>query len=87
MWSDIKTQLDRVSRSFALCIPLLEDGLKETIGISYLLLRALDSIEDSTYEREQKELLYKRFLKLIEEMPQNESGVRYLNKKLGLGSK
>ena len=65
MWSDIKTQLDRVSRSFALCIPLLEDGLKETVGISYLLLRALDSIEDSEIERKKKEELYAHFSELI----------------------
>ena len=89
MWSDIKTQLDRVSRSFALCIPLLEDGLKETIGLSYLLLRALDCIEDSQIEKEKKELLYSLFSDLIKnsDKKNNEATIALFEKREWKGIK
>lgn len=39
-------QLQRVSRSFALVIPLLEPPLREQIAVAYLLCRVCDNIED-----------------------------------------
>lgn len=65
MWLDIKKQLDLVSRSFALCIPLLDEGLREIVGLAYLMLRALDCIEDSKMDNASKKLTYEKFLKLI----------------------
>ncbi len=42
-----QSHLDEVSRSFAFCIAQLKSPLKEWVGLSYLLLRVLDTIEDS----------------------------------------
>ncbi len=41
--------LDRVSRSFAFCIRQLPDPLRDWIGLSYLLCRIVDTIEDSVW--------------------------------------
>lgn len=67
MWKDIKYQLDRVSRSFALCIPVLEHGLREIVGLAYILLRILDSIEDSLLDKKTKERLFTKFIHLLSE--------------------
>ncbi len=40
--------LQGVSRTFALGIDLLEDPLRDEIGVAYLVCRILDTIEDST---------------------------------------
>lgn len=42
-----QSHLNRVSRSFAFCIRVLNEPYRETLSIAYLLLRILDSIEDS----------------------------------------
>ena len=60
-WEEILQNLNLVSRSFALCIPTLEGQLRDQIGLSYLLLRALDSIEDSTLPEDKKDFLFKAF--------------------------
>ena len=39
--------LDRTSRTFALCIPMLPQSLHRQVGIAYLLFRVADTIEDS----------------------------------------
>lgn len=41
--------LDRVSRSFAFCIKQLTSPMREWVGLSYLLCRILDTIEDSAW--------------------------------------
>ena len=41
--------LDRVSRSFAFCIARLDGALRERVGLSYLLCRLLDTIEDADW--------------------------------------
>jgi phytoene/squalene synthetase len=41
--------LDRVSRSFAFCIRQLPSPLREWVGLSYLLCRIVDTIEDSSW--------------------------------------
>lgn len=46
----IQTHLDRVSRSFAFCIRQLPEPLRQWVGISYLLCRIIDTIEDSEFE-------------------------------------
>jgi len=38
--------LQKTSRTFALSIPLLPEGLQRTVGIAYLLFRIADTIED-----------------------------------------
>lgn len=42
--------LDQVSRSFAYCIANLKNPLKEWVGLSYLLFRVLDTIEDAPWK-------------------------------------
>ncbi len=44
-----QTHLDRVSRSFAFCIRQLPDPLRSWVGLSYLLCRILDTVEDSPW--------------------------------------
>src|SRR3954469_12893821 len=41
--------LDAVSRSFALCIPQLDEPFGPRVALSYLLLRVLDTVEDATF--------------------------------------
>ncbi len=41
--------LDRVSRSFAFCIARLDNPLREWVGLSYLLCRIVDTIEDAAW--------------------------------------
>jgi hypothetical protein len=45
----IQDHLDRVSRSFAFCIRQLPEPLKLWVGVSYLLCRVVDTIEDSDF--------------------------------------
>ena len=40
--------LESVSRTFALTIPLLPNGLEKVVGNTYLLCRIVDTIEDAT---------------------------------------
>lgn len=44
-----QSHLDRVSRSFAFCIRQLPEPLHDWIGLSYLLCRVVDTIEDSAW--------------------------------------
>lgn len=44
-----QSQLDRVSRSFAMCIPQLAPPLRDHVALAYLLLRVLDTIEDAPF--------------------------------------
>lgn len=48
-WPRIEAHLQRVSRSFAFCIARLEPPLREWVGEAYLLLRLLDTVEDSRW--------------------------------------
>lgn len=48
--------LDRVSRSFAFCIAQLPAPLREWIGLSYLLCRTLDTIEDAAWPAGERQL-------------------------------
>jgi len=44
-----QAHLNRVSRSFAFCIARLEGDLREHVGLSYLLCRLLDTVEDAPW--------------------------------------
>lgn len=46
----IQKHLDRVSRSFAFCIRQLPEPLRLWVGVSYLLCRIVDTIEDSQFK-------------------------------------
>jgi farnesyl-diphosphate farnesyltransferase len=43
----LENLLARTSRTFALAIPLLPDGLSAEVGLSYLLFRVADTLEDA----------------------------------------
>lgn len=62
-----QTHLDRVSRSFAFCVAELEAPLREWVGLSYLLCRLLDTIEDSAWEFRDKKLQhFKEFQEFLQ---------------------
>ncbi len=46
-----QTHLDRVSRSFAFCIARLGSPLREQVGLSYLICRVLDTVEDANWSK------------------------------------
>lgn len=46
---ELQAHLDRVSRSFAFCIRQLPEPLRLWVGVSYLLCRLVDTIEDSDF--------------------------------------
>lgn len=48
-----QSHLDQVSRSFAFCIAQLKSPLREWVGLSYLLFRNLDTIEDAKWQNSQ----------------------------------
>ena len=48
-WTFYSKHLERVSRSFSFCIAQLKSPQKEWIGLSYLLFRIADTIEDSSW--------------------------------------
>jgi phytoene/squalene synthetase len=48
--------LDRVSRSFAFCIRQLPEPLRDWVGLSYLLCRLVDTVEDSLWPDLQAQL-------------------------------
>lgn len=52
-----QTHLDRVSRSFAFCIRQLPSPLREWVGLSYLLCRVVDTIEDAPWTKSEAQLI------------------------------
>lgn len=48
-WSYYQHWLERVSRSFALCIPQLDVPLRDHVALAYLLFRVLDTVEDAPF--------------------------------------
>lgn len=62
--------LDAVSRSFALCIPQLDQPFRERVALSYLLLRVLDTVEDAPFDdKRQQEKQFARFRRFLRELP------------------
>lgn len=65
--------LQRVSRSFAFCIARLEEPLREWVGLTYLLCRLVDTVEDSVWTSEAAQLeSYDRFVACVETPPTEE---------------
>lgn len=62
-----KQLLDRVSRSFALTIPMLEENKRVEVENQYLLARFLDSIEDSRHNIGNKKFLMETFLESLKD--------------------
>lgn len=57
--------LQVVSRSFALCIPLLESNKIKEVENMYLLSRVADTIEDSSHSFANKKLLMEKFFRTL----------------------
>jgi phytoene/squalene synthetase len=62
--------LDAVSRSFALCIPQLDQPFRERVALSYLLLRVLDTVEDAPFpDKRKQEEQFEAFRRFLREPP------------------
>lgn len=66
--------LDRVSRSFAYCIARLDGSFKNWVGLSYLICRILDTVEDAPWkEKGKQQEKFKGFDRfLVNETSENE---------------
>lgn len=63
---DLNAHLVRVSRSFAFCIARLEAPLNRQVGISYLICRILDCVEDAPWaDRSGQERAFKEFISFL----------------------
>jgi farnesyl-diphosphate farnesyltransferase len=62
--------MSKVSRSFALVIPWLEEPLQEQIATAYLLCRTLDNIEDCGQPLAWQKARFAEFLRLLAEPAQ-----------------
>lgn len=72
--------LNLVSRSFALCIPMLPEKVKGNVANFYLLCRYADSIEDSNLSREQKDAYLNEYISCVKK--ESNSGIKILNGKV-----
>jgi phytoene/squalene synthetase len=73
MQNDIfyQNHLNNVSRSFAFCIAKLPQPLKLYVGLSYLLCRVLDTIEDSHWSKQnEKQMAFLSFQNFLNELPE-----------------
>lgn len=61
----LRKLLDASSRTFALTIPVLPEGLQGSVELAYLLLRAADAIEDATHLPLAKRLQLLRLLQQV----------------------
>lgn len=69
--------LESVSRTFALTIPLLPNGLEKVVGNTYLLCRIVDTIEDATcVDPTTKQELSTLFIKTVLDHSLSEQFVR-----------
>jgi farnesyl-diphosphate farnesyltransferase len=59
---EIAGLLEKTSRTFALAIPLLEEPLQRRVGLSYLLFRIADTLEDADlWDRDQRVFALRSF--------------------------
>ena len=69
-----KQALQRVSRTFALTIPLLPTQVRHVIGNAYLLCRIADTIEDEpTFDEESKRSFLGRFAEVVQQQSATDS--------------
>lgn len=70
---DYSAHLQRVSRSFSFCIARLESPLKNWVGLTYLLCRLLDTVEDSSWSSlPEQNCAFDQFAQFVESMPSRE---------------
>jgi phytoene/squalene synthetase len=69
-WSYYQHWLERVSRSFALCIPQLAAPLRDQVALAYLLFRVLDTVEDAPFvDRLTQQLQFERLRAFLRRPP------------------
>ena len=69
-WAYYQHWLERVSRSFALCIPRLDPPLRDQVALAYLLFRVLDTVEDAPFvNRAVQQEQFKRVRRLLRARP------------------
>lgn len=69
-WPRYQAHLEQVSRSFSFCIARLESPLKEWVGLSYLLCRIVDTIEDTEWQkREDQKRAFSEFDSWLSKVP------------------
>jgi farnesyl-diphosphate farnesyltransferase len=66
----LNASMNRVSRSFALVTPCLEDPLNDFMAVAYLVCRVVDNIEDCGRPLDWKRLRYSEFNQLLSEPAQ-----------------
>jgi farnesyl-diphosphate farnesyltransferase len=60
--------LERTSRTFALAIPLLPEGLRHEVGLGYLLFRIADTLEDAErWDRDKRRDALRQYTELLAE--------------------
>ncbi len=65
-----QNHLNRVSRSFAFCIPLLRSDLRHQVSLAYLLFRVIDTIEDSLWSSSvEQTACFQKFIGFLEQRP------------------
>lgn len=57
--------LPRISRSFALTIPMIDVELRDKITVSYVVARVLDTLEDSPIPLELKKMLMDEWIEIL----------------------
>jgi len=69
-----REHLQRVSRSFAFCIEKLDEPFRHWVGLSYLLCRVLDTVEDSPWQSlEIQRLQFDQFHAFLDNVPELEA--------------
>lgn len=77
--SHYQSHLDRVSRSFAFCIARLDGDFRGWVGLSYLLCRILDTVEDALWpSSERRDEAFLLFEKFVNEAPGEEEIQRWV---------
>ena len=75
-----QTHLNQVSRSFAFCIERLDEPLRSWVGLSYLLFRLLDTIEDAPWAKVEKQNeSFQEFMRALNYVEHSETWVQSLS--------
>ncbi|MCB0406977.1 MAG: squalene/phytoene synthase family protein [Bdellovibrionales bacterium] len=68
-----QTHLNRVSRSFAFCISHLKTPLKAWVGLTYLICRILDTVEDAPWQKTTDQMKqFEEFDQFLKSLPNKE---------------
>jgi phytoene/squalene synthetase len=77
-WSYYQHWLERVSRSFALCIPQLAPPLRDQVALAYLLFRVLDTVEDAPFvDRDTQQEQFERLRAFLRTPPTHDEALRF----------